>query len=44
MCGDEGSRVGQFVVPPHPERQEDDGGQTDDGNQGVEESVEELGL
>ncbi len=35
MCGDEGSWVGQFVMSPHPEREEDDGGQAYDGNQGV---------
>lgn len=44
MCGDKGGRVGQLVVPPHPEREEDDGSQTHDGDQGVEESAEELGL
>ncbi len=44
MCGDEGSRVGQLVVSPHPEREEDDGGQAYDGNQGVKQSAEELGL
>lgn len=44
MCGDEGSWVGQFVMPPHPEGEEDDGGQAYDGNQGVKQSAEELGL
>lgn len=44
MCGDEGSGVGQFVVSPHPEREEDDGDQAYDGDQGVEQSAEELGL
>lgn len=44
MCGDQGGRVRQFVMPPHPEGEEDDGGQADDGNQGVEQSAEELGL
>lgn len=44
MCGDEGSRVGQFVMPPHPEGEEDDGGQAYDGNQGVKQGAEELGL
>lgn len=44
MCGDEGCRVGQFVVPPHPEREEDHSHQSDDGNQGVQQGAEELGL
>ena len=44
MCGDEGSWVGQFVMSPHPEREEDNGSQAYDGNQGVEERAEELGL
>lgn len=44
MCGDEGGRVGQFMVPPHPEGEEDDGGQAYDGNQGVKQGAEELGL
>lgn len=44
MCGDEGRRVGQLVMPPHPEGEEDDGGQAYDGNQGVEQGAEELGL
>lgn len=44
MCGDEGSWVGQFVMSPHPEREEDDSSQANDGNQGVKESAEELGL
>lgn len=44
MCGDEGGRVGQFVVPPHPEGEEDDGDQADDGNQRVEQGAEELRL
>lgn len=44
MRGDEGGWVGQFVMPPHPEGEEDDGGQAYDGNQGVKQSAEELGL
>ena len=44
MCGDERGWVGQLVMPPHPEGEEDDGGQAHDGNQGVEQSAEELGL
>lgn len=32
------------MVPPHPEGEEDDGGQAYDGDQGVEEGAEELGL
>lgn len=44
MCGDEGSWVRQFVVPPHPEGEEDDSGQAYDGNQGVKQGAEELGL
>lgn len=44
MRGDECSWVSQFVVSPHPEREEDDGGQAYDGNQGVKQSAEELGL
>ena len=44
MCGDEGGGVGQFVMPPHPEREEDHGGQAYDGNQGVQQSAEQLGL
>lgn len=44
MRGDEGGGVGQLVMPPHPEREEDDGGQADDGNQGVEQRAEKLRL
>lgn len=44
MCGDEGSWIGQFVMSPHPEREEDNGGQAYDGNQRVKQSAEELGL
>lgn len=44
MCGDEGSRVGQLVVPPHPEGEEDDAGQADDGNQGVQQRAEQRRL
>lgn len=44
MCGDQGSRIGQLVMPPHPEREEDDSHQAYDGNQRVEQSAEELGL
>lgn len=36
MCGDEGSWVGQFVVSPHPEREEDNSNQTNDRNQRVQ--------
>lgn len=44
MCGDEGRRVRQFVMSPHPEREENHSNQSDDGDQGVEQSAEELGL
>lgn len=44
MCGDKCSGVSQFVVSPHPEREENDGSQAYDGNQGVKQSAEELGL
>lgn len=44
MCGDEGCRVRQFVMSPHPEREENHSNQSDDGNQGVQQSAEELGL
>lgn len=40
MCGDEGSRVGQLVVSPHPEGEEDHGYQAYDGHQRVEQSAE----
>lgn len=44
MCGDEGRWVGQFMMSPHPEGEEDHGGQAYDGDQGVEQGAEELGL
>lgn len=44
MCGDESCWIGQLVVPPHPEGEEDDGRQAYDRNQGVQQSAEELGL
>lgn len=44
MCGDEGCWIRQLVVSPHPEREEDDGGQADYGNQGVKQRAEELWL
>lgn len=44
MCGDKGCRVRQFVMSPHPEREENHSNQSDDGNQGVQQSAEELGL
>lgn len=44
VCGDEGSWVGQLVVSPHPEGEDDHGHQAYDGHQRVEQSAEELGL
>lgn len=44
MCGDQGGRVGQLVMPPHPEGEEDDGGQAHDGHQRVEQGAEEVRL
>lgn len=44
MGGDQGGWVGQFVVPPHPEGEEDDGGEAHDGNQRVQHGAEELRL
>lgn len=32
------------MVSPHPEGEENDGGQAYDGHQGVKQSAEELGL
>lgn len=44
MCGNEGRRVRQLVMPPHPEREENQSDQDDDGNQRVQQSAEQLGL
>lgn len=44
MCGDQGRRVRQFMMPPHPQGEENHGDQADDGNQGVQQGAEELGL